>query len=44
MSSFDEMFSDRSECYFALFQDVVYEHDNDINYVFEAGKHPSIFQ
>jgi len=37
MSSFDEMFSDPSECYFALFQDVVYEHDNQINYIFEAG-------
>ena len=37
MTSFDSMFSDRQNCYFALFQDVVYEHDNKINYLFEAG-------
>ena len=38
MSSFDTMFPNRSDCYFALFQDVVYEHDRNINYVFEAGQ------
>ena len=38
MVSFDTMFPDRSDCYFALFQDAVYEHDNRINYVFEAGR------
>jgi hypothetical protein len=38
MASFDEMFPNRSDCYFALFRDAVYEHDNTINYVFEAGR------
>jgi hypothetical protein len=38
MASFDEMFPDRSDCYFAFFQDAVYEHDNRINYVFETGQ------
>jgi len=38
MASFDEMFPNRSDCYFALFQDAVYEHDNSINYIFEAGR------
>jgi len=38
MTSFDEMFPDRSECYFTLFQDVVYEHDRNIDYVFESGQ------
>ena len=28
MASFDEMFPNRSDCYLALFQDAVYEHDN----------------
>lgn len=38
MISFDEMFPNRLDCYFALFQDVVYEHDYNINYVFEADQ------
>jgi hypothetical protein len=38
MASFDEMFPNRSDCYFALFQDAVYEHDNNVNYVFDAGR------
>jgi len=35
MASFDDMFPNRSDCYFALFQDAVYEHDNNINYIFK---------
>ena len=31
------MFPNRSDFYFALFQDIVYEHDAEINYIFEAG-------
>ncbi|MDR2702140.1 MAG: hypothetical protein LBB72_06895 [Spirochaetaceae bacterium] len=38
MASFDAMFPDRSDCYFALFQDAVYEHDKGINYSFDAGQ------
>jgi hypothetical protein len=38
MASFDEMFPDKSDCYFALFQDAVYEHDKKIKYTFEAGR------
>jgi len=38
MLSFDAMFPNRSDCYFALFQDSVYEHDNSINYIFENGQ------
>jgi len=38
MASFDTLFPNRSDCYFALFQDAVYEHDNNINYVFEEGQ------
>jgi hypothetical protein len=37
MASFDSMFPNRSDCYFALFQDAVYEHDTSIQYVFESG-------
>ena len=38
MTSFDEMFPNRVDCYLALFQDVVYEHNNNLTYVFEAGQ------
>jgi len=38
MASFDELFPNRLDCYLALFQDVVYVHDNNYNYVFEAGQ------
>ena len=38
MASFDEMFPNRLDCYFALFQDAVYEHDYSINYKFEEGR------
>jgi hypothetical protein len=38
MASFDAMFPNRNDCYFALFQDAVYEHDNRINYSFETGR------
>jgi len=38
MASFDDMFPNRSDCYFALFQDAVYEHDNNINYIFKSGR------
>jgi hypothetical protein len=35
---FDSMFPNRMDCYLALFQDAVYEHDNMINYEFEADQ------
>ncbi|MDR3338013.1 MAG: hypothetical protein LBT16_12505 [Treponema sp.] len=38
MSSFDSLFPNRQDCYYALFQDVVYEHDNEAGYVFEQGQ------
>ena len=38
MASFDELFSDRMDCYFALFQDAVYEHDRFIKYKFLDGQ------
>jgi hypothetical protein len=38
MTSFDAMFPNRLDCYFALFQDAVYEHDNNINCIFESGR------
>ena len=38
MASFDALFPNRSDCYFALFQDVVYIHDDSINYIFEADQ------
>jgi hypothetical protein len=38
MASFDEMFPNRLDCYIALFQDAVYEHDSNIKYTFEAGQ------
>lgn len=38
MTSFDSMFPDKIGFYFALFQDVVYEHDYQINYTFEEGQ------
>ena len=33
MASIDDSFPNRLDCYFALFQDAVYEHDNNVNYV-----------
>jgi len=38
MAFIDEVFPNRLDCYFALFQDAVYEHDNNMNYVFESGQ------
>ena len=38
MASFDTLFPNRSDCYFALFQDAVYEHDKNIDYIFENGQ------
>jgi len=38
MSFIDDIFPNRLDCYFALFQDAVYEHDNSMNYVFESGQ------
>jgi hypothetical protein len=38
MGTLDTMFANPLDCYFALFQDAVFEHDNDINYVFERGQ------
>jgi hypothetical protein len=37
MSSFDALFPDPIDCYFALFQDAVYEHDKRVRYVFNKG-------
>jgi hypothetical protein len=34
MSSIDALFPDPMDCYFALFQDSVYIHDKQINYIF----------
>ena len=36
MASFDSMFPNRLDCYFALFQDVVYEHDGKMEYTFKG--------
>jgi hypothetical protein len=38
MASFDSLFPNRLDCYLALFQDAVYEHDYEINYKFESGQ------
>ena len=38
MPTLDELFPDKSACYFALFQDAVYEHDDQFNYCFLAEK------
>lgn len=38
MSTLNEMFPNPGDCYFALFQDAVFEHDYDINYTFEKGQ------
>ena len=38
MASLDELFPDRRDCYFALFQDVVYEHDSQFEYTLSDGK------
>ena len=38
MASFDELFPNREDCYFALFQDVVYEHDSGFEYRLESGQ------
>jgi hypothetical protein len=35
MLSFTSLFPDSMECYFVLFQDAVYEHDNECNYSFK---------
>jgi hypothetical protein len=37
MGSFDALFPDPMDCYFALFQDAVYEHDRALRYIFESG-------
>jgi hypothetical protein len=38
MGNLDTMFRDPLDCYFTLFQDAVFEHDDSINYVFEKGQ------
>jgi hypothetical protein len=38
MSFLDDLFPNPNDCYLALFQDVVYEHDDQINYTFENGQ------
>jgi hypothetical protein len=38
MASLDEIFPDRTDCYLALFQDAVYEHDNSFRYTFVDGQ------
>jgi len=35
MTSFDTLFPNRQDCFFALFQDAVYTHDQNINYIFD---------
>jgi hypothetical protein len=37
MGSFDTLFPDPMDCYFALFQDAVYEHTWHMEYIFEEG-------
>jgi hypothetical protein len=37
MASLDELFPNRVDCYLALFQDAVYEHDNQLNYSYDQG-------
>jgi hypothetical protein len=38
MSLLDELFPNRSDCYFALFQDAVYEHNSEVNYTLNDGQ------
>jgi len=38
MGAFDTLFPNPLDCYFALFQDATFEHNADINYVFEKGQ------
>lgn len=38
MNTLDELFPDPMDCYFALFQDAIFEHDANINYVFQRGQ------
>jgi hypothetical protein len=37
MASLDELFPNPGDCYFALFQDAVYEHDHQFNYSYDQG-------
>jgi hypothetical protein len=37
MVSLDELFPNHIDCYLALFQDAVYEHDNQFNYSYDQG-------
>jgi hypothetical protein len=37
MMSLDELFPNHADCYLALFQDAVYEHDNQFNYFCNQG-------
>jgi hypothetical protein len=38
MGSLDTLFPNPMDCYFTLFQDAIFEHDADNNYVFERGQ------
>ncbi|MDR1046179.1 MAG: hypothetical protein LBL64_00240 [Treponema sp.] len=38
MSTLDTLFPNPMNCYFALFQDAVFEHDANVNYVFQRGQ------
>jgi hypothetical protein len=38
IGSFDALFPDPMDCYFALFQDAIYEHDRALQYTFKDGK------
>ena len=38
MSQLDALFPNRSDCYFALFQDAVYEHDSSFHYNIKKGQ------
>jgi hypothetical protein len=37
MDTLDSLFPNKLDCYFALFQDAIYEHDSNINYSFTGG-------
>jgi hypothetical protein len=38
MSRLDELFPERGDCFFALFQDAVYEHDSSFQYTIKEGQ------
>jgi len=38
MDTLDKLFPDPIDCYFAIFQDAIFDHDHGINYVFVNGE------